>query len=255
MLSHLGKYIRRSFNGIGIDICRLHPTEDSTEKNTQSAPRDLILPKVSVSSLLNGDTSVKMLEPEHIYGNVSLMELLVLNTLVAQSLPKMLFEIGTFDGRSTLNITANASPCAQTFTLDLAQNELSTTAYALDVNDWQYAGKQVSDQRFINTRWERQILRLFGDSAKFDFTPYFGKMGFVFIDGSHAYDYAKSDSEVALRLVTSPAFIVWHDYQPFWMGVVECLEELYLSGGAFAGLKHIEGTSLAFLAIGTSIIQ
>ena len=211
------------------------------------------MPKVSVSTILNRGIPVRILEAEQVDGNVTLLELLVLNTLVARLSPDVLFEIGTFDGRTTLNLTANAKAGAQTFTLDLLREELSKTAYTLDSYDIQYADKQVSGQRFSSTRWNKQIVQLFGDSAKFDFTPYHGKVGFVFIDGSHAYDYVKSDSDVALRLVAHPAFIVWHDYQPFWIGVVNCLEELYRGGGIFGGLKHVEGTSLAILAVETPL--
>ena len=137
--------------------------------------------------------------------------------------------------------------------MDLPREELSNTAFALDQHDVEYVDKQVSGIRFSNKHWHKQIVQLLGDSAKFDFQPYYGKCGIVFIDGSHAYDYVKNDTKVALRLVTNPAIIIWHDYQSCWADVVKYLGELYLSGGIFAGLKHIEGTSLVVLPLGTSI--
>ncbi|HEY0257030.1 MAG TPA: class I SAM-dependent methyltransferase [Candidatus Methylacidiphilales bacterium] len=217
------------------------------------APRKFILPQISVSEILDGRHPIKTLEPDHSNGNVSLLELLVLNTLVARISPKKLFEIGTFEGRTTLNITANAAPNAQTFTLDLPSTELANTSYTLDPHDVQFADKEASGRRFNNTPWKKQITQLLGDSAKFDFQPFWGQNDFVFIDGSHAYEYVKSDTTIALQLVTPSSFIVWHDYQPFWTGVVDYLEELYLSGGVFSQLRHIESTTLVVLPIGTSI--
>jgi predicted O-methyltransferase YrrM len=233
-------------NSLGYDIRR-------TERKFSSGSHELILPKVAVADIVNGSVPVKMMEPVVANGNVSILELLVLNTLVARLSPRMLFEIGTFDGRTTLNITANAGPGAKTFTLDLPREELANTAYALNDDDIPYADKQISGERFLNTPWHEQIEQLYGDSAKFDFQPYHGKAGFVFIDGCHAYEYVKSDSEVALRLAATPAIIVWHDYAPWWSGSVKSLEELYRSGGVFAGLRHIEETSLAILPLGISL--
>jgi hypothetical protein len=39
-----------------------------------------------------------------------------------------------------------------------------------------------------------------------------GQAGLVFVDGSHAYDYACEDSETAFRLVKSGGLVIWHDY-------------------------------------------
>jgi predicted O-methyltransferase YrrM len=254
-LSIAKRTLRKVFNGMGFDVRRLARHESATVQPNSALPedstaRELRLPKVSVFDILNGDTAIRILEPEQRAGNVSLLEMLVINTLVARLAPSVLFEIGTFDGRTTLNVTANAAANAETFTLDLPPEELGRTAYALDYHDEHYVNKESSGQRFVETGWRKQIIQLFGDSAKFDFTPHFRTVNFVFIDGSHAYDYVKNDSYVALDLVTPPAVIVWHDYEPFWLGVVECLEELQANERAFLGLKHIKETALAFLEIG-----
>jgi predicted O-methyltransferase YrrM len=248
-------------NGLGYDVRRLDRHASAEERPSPvsaqlalpeercSLSRELFLPEVSVIDILNGDTAIRILEPEQLDGNVTLLEMMVINTLVARLMPSVLFEIGTFDGRTTLNVTANAASNAKTFTLDLPSEELGQTVYALDSYDVQYVNKERSARRLEGTSSSRQIIRLFGDSAKFDFTPYFGTANFVFIDGSHAYDYVKNDSHIALRLVTRPAVIVWHDYDPFWPGVIECLEELHATEKAFLGLRHVKDTALAFVEL------
>ena len=63
----------------------------------------------------------------------------------------------------------------------------------------------------------------------------------MFVDGSHAYDYACKDSETAFRLVKSGGLVIWHDYG-VWPGVTRALEEL--EAAKALGLRHIQGTSL-----------
>ena len=70
-----------------------------------------------------------------------------------------------------------------------------------------------------------RITQLFGDSATYDWSPHHGRAGLVFVDGSHAYDYVRADSETALRLVQPGGVVMWHDYG-VWEGVTRALEEI-----------------------------
>jgi hypothetical protein len=73
---------------------------------------------------------------------------------------------------------------------------------------------------------------------------------FVFVDGSHSYEYVLNDSRHALKLIRNgKGVILWHDYGTFWKGVKKALDELYLGGNEFKGLRQIEGTSLVCLII------
>jgi ABC-type arginine transport system ATPase subunit len=47
----------------------------------------------------------------------------------------------------------------------------------------------------------------------------------VFIDCSHAYDYARTDSESAMRLVKTGGIVLWHDYG-VWPSVTQAHDEL-----------------------------
>ena len=58
--------------------------------------------------------------------------------------------------------------------------------------------------------------------------------------GSHAYDYAKKNSETAMRLVRPDGIVLWHDYG-VWDGVARALEELEAARGL--GLVNIRGSS------------
>jgi len=180
-------------------------------------------------------------------GNVSLMELAILAGLARVGNPRAVFEIGTFDGRTALNLAANA-PDAQVHTLDLPPGE-SDTSLAIDPDDRQYIEKPSAGGRFREAPEARRILQVYGDSATFDFSPYRGQIDLVFVDGSHAYEYVISDSHRAIEMLREGrGTILWHDYGT-WLGVTRALNELYLGDPRFKGLRRIEGTALAVLQL------
>jgi len=115
--------------------------------------------------------------------------------------------------------------------------------------DKKFIGKVETGFRFREKEGSRKITQLSGDSAKFDFSPYARSMDFIFVDGSHAYEYILKDSESALKIAKPSAVILWHDYAASWPGVTRALNELYQKkDNEFQNLKHINGTSLVYLS-------
>lgn len=201
------------------------------------------LPVVAPAALVDERTPVVVRAADGANGNVSLEELLVLCRLVAARRPQRLFEIGTFDGRTTLNLAANAPADAVVHTLDLPPAH--ATAHPLAPGEARYVDKPASGARFAGTDVAGRIVQQYGDSATFDFSAY--RAEFVFVDGSHAYDYVLGDSRRALALLDGgPGTVVWHDYGE-WDGVTRALDDLRAGDPAFAGLQHVAGTTLAVL--------
>lgn len=207
------------------------------------------LKRVPLSSLAADPLEVRLQEVITQNGNVSGEELLAMCALIKHANCKAVFEIGTFDGRTTLNFAANLPDGGEVVTLDLPAEGLDATRFAVEASDRQYIAKSTSGARFQGRPEAARIRQVFGDSGTFDFTPFNGRFDFVFVDGSHSYDYVKSDSQVALRLLRGGrGMIVWHDYgTPFWPGVTSGLDELAKSSADFANLCVIEDTRLAFL--------
>ncbi|MBA3961640.1 MAG: class I SAM-dependent methyltransferase [Chthoniobacterales bacterium] len=200
-----------------------------------------------LSEILSPKLDLTLLEPLVEGGNVSILELMVITQLAQRADPPIAFEIGTFDGRTTLNIAANLKADGNVYTLDLPRTGLGETQFELAPGEEAFVDKKESGARFAETNYARRITQLFGDSATFDFSPYQGKAGLIFVDGSHAFDYVRQDSVSALRLAAENAVILWHDYQQDWPGVIRALNELQQSNPACRSLTRIEGTSLVML--------
>ena len=206
-----------------------------------------IIPTVKVSQVVPDDASIQMREPIGIDGSVSPLELMVIAKMVRFFNPRTLFEIGTLDGRTTLNLAANCSPNARVYTLDLPKEELKRTKLTLAPGDRGFIEKDRSGSRFQGTDVHPRITQLFGDSATFDFSPFYNSVDFVFIDGSHSYPYVLNDSKVVLRLLRNgKGVILWHDYAG-WEGVTRALNELFSQTKEFQGLRRIEHSSLVYL--------
>jgi hypothetical protein len=149
-------------------------------------------------------------------------------------------------------MASNCSHEAKVYTLDLPKDKLYSTKLPIvpgDKGDKMFIDKEISGSRYLGKDCERKIIQLYGDSATFDFSPFFNMMDFIFIDGSHSYEYVLNDSKQALKLLRNgKGVILWHDYD-LWGGVTKALDKLYLEDRKFKGLKHIEGTSMVCLSL------
>jgi predicted O-methyltransferase YrrM len=202
------------------------------------------LPVVPIDRLTSPATPVVMAATDVVDGNVSLLELLVLNRLVRERRPGAIFEIGTFDGRTTLNLAENA-PDARVYTLDLPRG--AATKIDLSADDRAYVEKDASGTRFAGTSAAARITQLYGDSATFDFSAY--PCDFVFVDGAHSYEYVLSDTESAFRMLSGgKGTIVWHDYTT-WEGVTRALSDLRSRDRRLGNMVNVEGTTLAVLEV------
>ena len=175
--------------------------------------RSTVLPKVRLSEITDLSAKIKVREPIKDKGNISLFEIAVINWLIKSHQPANLFEIGTFDGRTALNMAINCPAAGKVFTLDLSREQMQFTRLPLTGGDLEFINKAISGAKFLKTRYKDKITQLYGDSAEFNFFPYQDQMDFVFVDGSHSYDYVLHDSETALKLLRhGKGIVLWHDY-------------------------------------------
>jgi len=190
---------------------------------------------------------VRIWEHEQSNGNIRISELGVIGA-VAASCPdhSNLFEIGTFDGRTALNLALNSPSHCRVYTLDLLpdmQTRYSLASGERHMVEKEEPGIRYKKYRDVYTEEVSSIHQLYGDSATFDFSPYRQTCSLVFVDGSHAYDYALKDTQSAMSLVMPGGVILWHDYG-IWEGVTRALEEIEARENY--GLRNIKGTSLVY---------
>ena len=206
------------------------------------------IPRVSLEEIVPGPITAKICEKETEDGNVSLSELLCIVSLIRHFKVNKIFEIGTFDGRTTLNMHQNSLKDPKIYTLDLPATDADKTVYEL--HDWEkvYTDKTAPGRKFSHLKDKGSIIQILSDSAKFerqDLNDYFD---FIFVDGSHTNKYVENDTELALRLVNKEkGIIVWHDYDTEWNDVTNTMEDYYANDERFKDIKNIKETSLLFL--------
>lgn len=172
--------------------------------------------------------------------NTSEYELVCLAALVKVANATNVFEIGTYDGRSSRAMAMNLPEHGRLVTLNLPPGQ-EANASGERTADSELNVKVASGQRFLRTPEAERIEQVFGDSATFDFRFYEGTMDVVFIDGSHTQSYAENDTEVARRLIKpSGGWIVWHDATLY--GVAPYLKRQIRQLGW--PLRLIDGTTL-----------
>ncbi|MEM3484232.1 MAG: class I SAM-dependent methyltransferase [Candidatus Methanomethyliaceae archaeon] len=171
---------------------------------------------------------------------LSIQEQVCMAQLLAFRRPKIVFEIGTAYGGTTVLMAANLSDDAQISTLDLPLGcERRTSCYGPTITD------QELGACFRGTVHERKIRQLYGDSRFFDFSPWKGQVDLVFIDGGHEYEVVQNDTRKALDMISPQGIVVWHDY-PSWPGVYRVVHDLARTEPIF----QIRHTRLALLDTG-----
>lgn len=154
---------------------------------------------VHLADLIN-ENSLHLNNYSYQGGNSFPTDLILLKKLCEQKSDCNYFEIGTWRGESAIAV---ADSCRHCYTLNLSNQEME--AIGLE--------KDYINQHEIFSRSNPKITHLKGDSTKFDFSPYFGKMDVVFVDGNHHYDFVLNDTKAAFKLLKDEnSVIVWHDY-------------------------------------------
>ena len=175
-------------------------------------------------------------------GHVSILELLILSAFASKlNETQNVLEIGTFEGITSLNCSLNAK-YSKVYTLDLPLD------HSLDeLQDKEYLDY---DKDLINSDKRRSeilknisnVIQLYGDSTKFDFSKTDYSM--AFIDGGHNFQTVKSDTENILKYINKPGSVFWHDYD-VTNEVGEYLQEISVE----YDIKWIKNTRLCYFCI------
>lgn len=179
-------------------------------------------------------------------GSMSLPELIRLLTVARKQAPTRVLEIGTYFGSTTLNMAMNL-PEAIIHTIDLPveyADDRCTSGIPKD--DFHLIGTRRVGAAFAGHAHANRIIQHFGDTATFDFARLGGSCDLFFIDGSHTYDYVRSDTLKCLAVASDHCAFIWHDCDPTHPGVVRWISELREAG---FDVSRLHGTFAAYMAL------
>ncbi len=192
------------------------------------------LRRVSATEFIDDSEGIELTSCIRNEWQTTLVELAVIVGFVKKRAPESIFEIGTFDGRTTLAMHLNSSQ-SQIHTIDLPGGTENSPGG--NEPGYLFHGRQLGGK----------IRQLYGNTLTFDFSPWWGRQDFVFVDAGHSYQNALADSKTALQLVEGrEGAVIWHDYAVM-PGVTKAVEEVREHVESPAEFVWIEGTSLALL--------
>lgn len=192
--------------------------------------------KAEVSFIGRGDLIVP--------GGTSDSEAWILAVLAKKA--KTMFEFGTCTGKTTYLWARNSAPDARIYTLTLPPEGHQDYSKTSD-DDKVAITNALAESAFTNflytgTDVASKVTQIFADSKSYDESSLHNSCDLIFIDGSHAYSYIKSDSEKAFKMIKKGGAILWHDYDGVYRNnkdVYKYLNELSTA----LPIKHVKGTT------------
>ena len=188
------------------------------EKDCQSAIP--MLDCVALQEMLGGQDPAIAFKFGSKYGNINFVESIVVAYIVKSLKPRMVFEIGTFDGFSAYHLAMNSPDDAEIYTLNLPINDNGDSSFRRTSLTEFHGDATTHDElldRGVGTIYKHspqghKVKQLFGDSLTYDFSPFKGKMDLVFIDGGHSLTCITKDTSSATEMLSSRGVILWHDF-------------------------------------------
>jgi predicted O-methyltransferase YrrM len=144
---------------------------------------------------------------------------------------KRILEIGTSSGFMARHLAMNCGLDSRVWTIDLPEEAVEATAFALDKVDRDVVRKGARGSPpagwYTAKSPERgQIIQILTDSARYDFSVVQQPLDFAFIDGAHSYEYVVLDSVNVLLRMRPGGVVVWDDYRHYWPGLIQALGKL-----------------------------
>jgi len=188
---------------------------------------------------------------EHMPGEGVLtpLEQLACLALITRSVaPLSIFEIGTFRGRTALNFALNSPKDCSVYTLDLPRGTTAASERGRKPADRELVRASVPGHCYESKDVADKIVQLYGDSTRFDFSPYFGAMDLVYVDGAHHYDAVCSDTRNALAMLRPGGCVIWDEFANY--GDYHDVTRAVIDMVGAEHITHVENTQLAVFFLG-----
>lgn len=208
------------------------------------------LPHVSPSDLfpelLQTVVMIAPLQDGIVAGDSGVGKLALVSGLAKARGAKRILEIGTASGFMARHLALNCGPDSRVWTLDLNEDAADATRFQLLKVDRNIVKKEPRGSPPAG--WyaalapeAHQIIQLFGDSARFDFSGVDLPLDFAYVDGAHSYEYVMLDSINVLLRMRPGGLVVWDDYLHYWPGLIRALGEI----NSVLPIRHLADTGQA----------
>lgn len=169
---------------------------------------------------------------------IGVVEQALLVAVAVQRKVKLAFELGTFDGGTTLALAQALPTGAEVHTIDLpdeafAASQSPAAFGAADIGRC-FAG--------LPPEGRARIVQHRGDTLTYDFAPWADSADLVLVDGAHDYPHGLADSHTATLLVRHGGVIFWDDMEAYWHGLVDGIVDAM----GVDSITKIARTSLAY---------
>lgn len=173
------------------------------------------------------------------WGNLSVEAVSKICLIVRHIEPSAIFEIGSFNGMTSFQMALNSPNNCKVHTLDLPPDAEISGMSEIDTYMFRTLYDPESKRRYEDSLVESKVVQHYGDSRIFDFSPYYGSVDLVLIDGAHDYETKKTDTENALKMIGNKGVIIWDNYDD-----IGCPDVTRYLGELNLPLYHLKNTNL-----------
>ncbi len=252
----LASLIRASLGGLKEGRESLHDTYRAVSPFSplkEGAGRKMLalIPEVSLESLGAMPEQVTLdMRYVDVDGATPFRDLIAILSLAKNQKPSAALELGTYLGSTTANLALNL-PSAIIHTIDLPEDNAEAAALieGQPVDDLHLISGRKLGRSFRGTAIEQRIVQHQGDTATYDYSVIHDPVTVFLVDGSHTYDYARSDTLhcfVLAQEAQGECTFLWHDCDCYHLGVTTWLVEMIQAG---LPVVRVEDTSLACMRL------
>ncbi|HZQ70118.1 MAG TPA: class I SAM-dependent methyltransferase [Terriglobales bacterium] len=173
-------------------------------------------------------------------GGTDAREILVLAAATKLVRPRRIFEIGTYNGRTTAVFIMNAPSNCQVYTLDLPPQSNASSDYL--ASDAELVETRSTETFLQRARLGRRYRQIYCNSMDLDAEIFRDSIELGFIDGAHTLEFVRNDTEKMAIMMAQRGLVFWHDYggRGEFRPLSEYLESLPIE------MYRVPGTSLAW---------
>ena len=179
------------------------------------------------------ESSFNTCDIDYIWGDTSdTNKLKFLLTLIKLKFSdKKILEMGTYRGATACNIAMNLSS-GTLYTCDCGFDAFEKYLKEEQVEHGdkiKYAKYEIGEIYIKYLPHSKSIKQLVGNTRDKKFGEeliHLAPFDLIYIDASHTKEGVKNDTELAFNLLADDGLVIWDDYNGWWGGVTEYLDEL-----------------------------